>query len=114
MTTATATATTTRQASRLPERPLNGPGVGGRSHEGGGAGSAQQHRMNQEREKRVKNIREQDPREELLKYAADAAKDPIVGSAYGAAGTAPRELTARTAEQEEQDFIAEQRKLLDT
>ena len=59
--------------SRRPEMPLNGPGMQGRSQGGGGAGTHATWYMNNMREKRVKNLRDQDPREELLKYA-DATK----------------------------------------
>ena len=65
------------------------------------------------REKRVKNLRDQDPREELLKYADATKGAELTRGAYGDDALRPQ-LAQRTAEQEEKDFVEEQRKLLNS
>ena len=99
--------------SRRPEMPLNGPGMQGRSQGGGGAGTHATWYMNNMREKRVKNLRDQDPREELLKYADATKGAELTRGAYGDDALRPQ-LAQRTAEQEEKDFVEEQRKLLES
>ena len=55
----------------------------------------------------------QDPREELLKYAEKTAGAELTRGAYGADALNPQ-LATKTAEQEEKDFVEEQRKMLDS
>lgn len=60
--------------SRIPERPMEGPGKGGRI----GAAATQHMVQNIFRD----NSRSQDPREALLKYATESEKDPKWTSAW--------------------------------
>lgn len=58
--------------------------------------------------------RVQDPREELLKYEEATKEDKeFLGSAYQKSQPEGGGMFHRTAEQEEEDFKEEQRKLLD-
>ena len=61
--------------------------------------------------KEVTNIRGEDPREALLKYDAVARADPVYTSAYAA--TQPKNILAeKTFEEEQEEFLKEQKKAL--
>jgi WD40 repeat protein len=76
--------------SRMPERPLEGVGKGGRI----GAAATQHMVQNIFRD----NSRSQDPREALLKYATESEKDPKWTSAY--ASTQPKTIYSAEVDEE--------------
>ncbi|UZJ52834.1 hypothetical protein CBS101457_002154 [Exobasidium rhododendri] len=75
--------------SRIPERPMDGPGKGGRI----GAAATQHMVQNLFRD----NSRSQDPREALLKYATESEKDPKWTAAYST--TQPKTIYAAEVEE---------------
>ncbi|OQR85054.1 hypothetical protein ACHHYP_12403 [Achlya hypogyna] len=100
-------------ASKIPERPLTGPGVGGKA----GGGTLTQFFMRDH--VKSASLRSEDPREAILKYAKAAESEPtFLGAAYAASQPQDKldaryKLAAQTFEEEKIAKEAEARRLLD-
>ncbi|KAL7687997.1 putative forkhead-associated (FHA) domain, SMAD/FHA domain superfamily [Plasmopara halstedii] len=94
--------------SRAPEKPLTGPGMGGKIS---GSSTFTQYFMSSHIRS---SFREEDPREALLKYAEKAETDPqFLGAAYKKEKLDPRyELAKQTLEEEKLAKEEENRRLL--
>jgi hypothetical protein len=100
-------------ATKKPERPMTGPGFGGKT---GGSTFTQFFMRDYVK---AHDVRSEDPREAILKYAEAAEKDPLfMGHAYAA--TQPRgqldpryTLAKQTFEEEKMSKEEEDRRLLD-
>ncbi|RLN96911.1 hypothetical protein BBJ28_00003373, partial [Nothophytophthora sp. Chile5] len=94
--------------SHAPERPITGPGMGGKIS---GSTTFTQYFMSSH----IKSsFREEDPREAILKYAKKAEAEPqFLGAAYGEAKLDPRyQLAKQTLEEEKLAKEEEDRRLL--
>eukprot|EP00903_Cladosiphon_okamuranus_P014177 g13174.t1 len=97
--------------SKKPDPPMPGRGVQGRISSSNNFHQyvLKEHLVSQ------KNLLHEDPREELLKYEEVTKEEKeFLGSAYEKSQPKGGGMFHRTAEQEEEDFKEEQRKLLDT
>lgn len=92
--------------SHRPDLPVSGPGFNGRIS---GSYSFTQYML---KDKAKNNIMEQDPREEILKYAEKAKEGPqLIGTAYQ--NTAPvAKFAEKTLEQEQEDMEKEEEEIL--
>ncbi|KAJ0402900.1 hypothetical protein ATCC90586_006022 [Pythium insidiosum] len=101
------------KATKAPEKPLTGPGMGGRIS---GSTTFTQYFMSNHI--KGKSFREEDPREAILKYAKRAEEDPqFVSHAYAQSQPTGKidaryQLAKRTLEEEKSAMEEEERRLL--